>query len=424
MTTAWQIGTLANGLRVVTTPLPTSQSASVNLFIGAGSRAEEERYNGLFHYLEHMLFKGTQARPDAIQIAEAIEGVGGTLNAYTTKEMTCYWNLVPFDQLPLAAEVLADMLRNSLLSPEEIDRERSVVQQEIRRGYDQPGSWAGELLSRAAYGDQPIGRSVAGTVESVEGIRRDDFIHHIGRWYVPSRIVFSVAGNVEHERVMELADRLLGSLPSAAASAFEPAGGMPEERIVVEWRDISQCNLGIGFRALARDDADRYPLLVLNSVLGRGMSSRLFREVRERRGLAYSIGSAVSRHADTGAFSVSAGVSPENVVEAATVALDECFRTVTEPVGHDELTKARDFAIGNFRLSLETSMALGQRSGEALLLDGAIEPIDDVVRRIGEVTAADLQRVAARVFRADNVAVAAVGQVKAEDLESAVATAA
>jgi predicted Zn-dependent peptidase len=418
----WQIGTLSNGVRVVTTPMPDSQSVSVNVFIGAGSRGEDERYNGLFHYLEHMLFKGTASRPDAIQIAEAVEGVGGVLNAYTTKEMTCYWNRVPFDQFSPAIDVLSDMLRNSLLSTEEIDRERTVVQQEIKRGYDVPGQWTGELLSLAAYGDQPIGRSIAGTVESVEGIGRDDFIAHMQRWYVPERIVLSVAGNITHEQTMEAAQRLLGDLPRQPADSFSPAdNALPQERIKVEWRDISQANLALAFRALSRTDPDRYPLLVLNNVLGRGMSSRLFREVRERRGLAYSVGSAVSRHADIGLFSISAGVSPEHAVEATTVIIAECDRMVSEPVPPEELTKARDYAIGNFRLGLETSMALGQRSGEALLLDNEIEPIESVVDHIRAVGAADIQRVAARVFRRDNIAAAAVGQLQGEDIERAIA---
>ncbi|HWO93321.1 MAG TPA: pitrilysin family protein [Dehalococcoidia bacterium] len=420
-----QIGRLANGLSVVTTPLPTSQAASVSLFIGAGSRAEEEQYNGLFHYLEHMLFKGTERRPDPIEIGQAIEAVGGTLNAYTTKEMTCYWNRVPFDQLDLAVDVLADMLQHSLLAPEELERERSVVQQEIRRGHDQPGQWAGELLSRAAYGDTPIGRSIAGTVETVQNLGRDDFVTHMQRWYLPSRIVLSVAGNVDHERVMALAERLFAGLPDSAPSSFVPAPEVaPEQRVLVESREIEQCNLALAFRALARQDPDRYPLLVLNSVLGRGMSSRLFREVRERRGLAYSVGSGVSRHLDTGLLSVSAGVSNEKAAEAIQVILQECYRLVDEPVGEEELRKAKDFAIGNFRLGLETAMALGQRAGELLLLDGEIEPVEDVVARIRAVTPEDVQRVARRVIRPETAALSAVGRVEGEELEATLAAAA
>lgn len=417
-----RIETLSNGVRVVTTPLEGAQSVSVSLFVGAGSRSEDARHNGLFHFLEHMLFKGTESRPDPIQIGETIEGVGGVLNAYTTKELTCYWNRVPYDRLDLAIEVLADMLTHSLLAPGEIDRERGVVQQEIRRGHDQPASWTAELLSRAAYGDSPMGRSIAGTLESVENVDRDAFVEHIARWYVPERLVLSVGGNADHSHVVELANRYLGGIEATSVSDVEAAPRLTGRQLLTDWRDIEQANLAISFAAFAREDPDRFPLLVLNTVLGRGMSSRLFREVRERRGLAYSVGSGVSRYHDTGSLSISAGVSPEKAAEATSVILEECRRLIDEPVGEDEMTKARDFAIGNFRLSLETPMALGQRAGELLLLDGDIEPVEQVVDRIAAVTADDVRRVARRVFDQEAIAMAAVGKVDEAGLDAAIAT--
>lgn len=410
MTVSWEIARLSNGLRVVTTPVPTAQSASVNVFVGVGSRAEERRVNGISHFLEHMLFKGTRKRPNAVLIAEAIEGAGGVLNAYTSKELTCYWNHVPYDKLPLAMDVLADMVQGSLLDPEEIDRERSVVQQEIRRAHDQPGAWAAEQLSRAVYGDQPIGWAIAGTIEIVEGIRREDFLQHMATWYVPGNMVLSVAGNVRQEEVVALAEELFGGMAPGEAPAHPPASPeVPEDRIQVDRRDIAQSNLALGLRTFGRTDPDRYALTILNNVLGRGMSSRLFREVRERRGLAYSVGSAVSRHMDTGVLSISAGVSPEKVTEATRVILDEVARLAAEPVSEDELTKARDHAIGSFRLGLETTMALAQRAGESLLALGEIEPVETVVERLGSVTAEDVQRVARRIVRDDNLAMSVVG---------------
>src|SRR5579884_1014386 len=219
----WRVDTLANGMRVVTTPVPTAQSASVNVFIGAGSRGEEQRVNGISHFIEHMLFKGTDVRPDAIHIAETIEGAGGSLNAYTAKELTCYWNHVPYDTLPVAMDVVADMLLHSKIDPEEVDRERAVVQQEIRRSHDQPGAWAGELLSRAVYGDQPIGWSIAGTVEIIAAIQREDMRRHLETWYVPGNMVLSVAGNVRHDEVVELAERLWAHLPQRDTPTVAPA---------------------------------------------------------------------------------------------------------------------------------------------------------------------------------------------------------
>lgn len=412
----WQISKLRNGLRVVTTPVPTAQSVSVNVFVAIGSRGEDRRTNGLSHYMEHMLFKGTPGRPDAIVIAEAIEGAGGVLNAYTSKELTCYWNQVPFDKLSLAMDVLADMYKNSLLEQAEIDRERTVVQQEIRRAFDQPGAWASELLSRATFGDQPIGWPIAGTIETVEALNRDDFVRHVATHYVPSNTVLSVAGNTTRDEVTTLAEKLFGDIP--AGTAPEPPTAKEEfapQRVVVEKRDITQCNMGIALYALPRKDPDRYPLMILNTILGRGMSSRLFREVRERRGLAYSVGSGATRYSDVGVMSVSAGVTPEHLEEATQVIKDELFRMVAEAPGEDETTKARDFSIGNFRLGLESTMALAQRAGEALLMTGEIEPIEDVVAAIAAVTPNQVQRVAQRLFRPGAFSMAVVGPGGDED---------
>jgi predicted Zn-dependent peptidase len=410
MTLSWEIGELENGLRVVTTPVPTAQSVSVNIFVGVGSRAEDRRRNGLSHYLEHMLFKGSEKRPSAMAIAEAVEGAGGVLNAYTAKEFTCYWNQVPYDRLDLAMDVLADMVASPLLDAAEIDRERTVVQQEIKRAYDQPSAWANELLSRAFYGDQPIGWPIAGSEETVGALQRQDFLEYMRTWYVPNDMVLSAAGNTGHEQVMEAARRYLGSLERRPVPAFEPARlEVPQERVLVETREIAQSNLALGLRALSRTDPDRYALLILNSVLGRGMSSRLFKEVRERRGLAYAVGSGLSRHNDTGLLSITAGVSPEKLREATQVIVEEVFRLSDEPVPEEEMARARDYTVGTFRLSLETSMALAQRAGENLLTTGEIEPIEEVAAKLEAVTADDVMRVARRLFRRDGVSAAAVG---------------
>lgn len=405
-----EISELARGLRVVTTPLPSAQSVSVNLFVGAGSRGETERTKGLAHFLEHMMFKGTSKRPTAVEVAEAIEGAGGVLNAYTAKELTCYWDHVPDDRLETGIEVLADMLNGALLAPEEIDRERFVVQQEIRRTKDQPGAWAAELLGRAMYGDHPMGWSTAGTEETVGALVQADFRSWIQAWYGASNVIVSVAGNTSHEAVVGLVERHFGNGRAAAAPpVISIDGRLPARRAIGESRPIVQANLALGLPALSRRDPDRYALMVLNSVLGRGMSSRLFKEVREHRGLAYSVGSAVSRHSDTGMLAVSAGVSPENVEEAVRVILDELEKLRQEAVGGEELTKARDYTVGSFRLSLETPMALGQRAGESLLTLGEIEPIESVVEKLRAVDAADLMRVAQRVLDRRRVALSVVG---------------
>ena len=410
MAIQWDISTLGNGMRIVTTPVPTAQSVSVNVFFGVGSRNEAARTNGISHFIEHMLFKGTERRPDATMIAEAIEGAGGVLNAYTSKELTCYWNQVPFDRLPIAIDVLADMCRHSLLDAAEIGRERTVVQQELRRSFDQPGAWASELLGRATFGDQPIGWPVGGTLDTVEELQRDDFTEHIATYYTPSNSVLSVAGNTTHEEVLRLAGDAFGDLPDRPAPAPPPAKAeFAGERVVIEKRDIAQCHLGIALYALPRRDPQRYTLTVLNTILGRGMSSRLFREVRERRGLAYSIGSGAARYNDIGTMSISAGVTLEKLEEATQVIRDELLKLAATAPADDETARARDFATGTFRLGLESTMALAQRAGESLLMTGEVEAIDEVVEATAAVQPADVQRLAQQLFRPGAFSAALVG---------------
>ncbi len=411
-----EITTLPNGLRVVTTVLPTTQAAAVAFFTRIGSRGEQPRTNGLSHYLEHMLFKGTTERVTAQQISQAIEGAGGSLNAYTSHELTCYWNIVPFEVTQTGIAVVADMIQHSLLATEEIDRERTVVQQEIRRSHDNPGQWVGELIGRATFGDQPIGWPVAGPIETVEGLQRPDFTEHMDRFYTTGNSVFSVAGNIEHGAVVEAAERLFRELPRGEANTPPAAQhGLPAERLIVEQREMEQTQLALAMQALPRRDPDRYAFEIMHTILGRGMSSRLFEEVRERRGLAYSVGSRIARFQDIGAFTVSAGVSRAQQEEALTVIMEQLRRIVAEPVAEDELRRAIDYAAGTFRLSLETAMAYSQRYGEQLLQDGVIELPDDTVARVRAVTVADVQRVAARVIGPGQYALAVVGPSAPED---------
>ncbi len=404
------IFTLPNGLRLVMTTIPTAQSAAVSFFVRVGSRDEDPRINGLSHYIEHMLFKGTTKRPTAPEISETIEGAGGGLNAFTTKEITCYWNNLPFERVETGIEVLGDMLQHSLLAPEEIERERTVVQQEIRRSHDTPGAFVSELLSTAAFGDQPVGWPIAGSVDTVQGMQRADFVEHMAGFYNASNAVLSVAGNIEVDRVRELVEREFGTLAPGTAASFEGArAARPEEYVLIEPREIEQTNLALSAPGIGRHDPDRYALDIMNTALGRGMSSRRFKEVRERRGLAYSVSSGSTRYLDIGSVSVSAGVTREHQEEALQVITDELQRLVDEPMPEEELQRTKDYAAGSFRLSLETPMALGQRRGTQLLMDGAIEPPDVSVERLRAVTAADVQRVATRVFGDRRYSLAVVG---------------
>ncbi len=419
----WELTTLANGLRIVTTPMPSTQAASVNIFVGVGSRSEPARLNGITHFLEHMVFKGTTKRPDAILIAQEIEGAGGTLNAYTNKEFTCYWNIVPFDRFETALDVAADMLLDSLLLQEEIDRECPVVQQELKRNHDNPGAWAGRLIGQAVYGEQPAGWDVGGPVELIPTWKRSDFIEHIGQWYKPSNIVVSVAGNVSHQQVVEQATPLFAGMvdgPLPPITPYDPA--IRGARVSTDSRPIDQCTMYLGLPMFGRDDPDRYAIRIMNDVLGGGMSSRLFREVRERRGLAYSVGSGYGYLSDAGVYTVSAGVNRDKLAETISVCLEETEKLVTTLVPAEELRKAKDHNIGRFRLSLETAFALGQRHGESLLTKGLIEDVDSVVAQIEAITADDVQAVARRVVGRERLHCAVVGpDIDDAEIEAAMA---
>ncbi len=416
MANSWTVATLPNGLRVVVTPIPTAQSAAASLWVGVGSRDETPATNGLSHYIEHMLFKGTERRPTAAMISETIEGAGGGLNAFTTKEVTCYWNNLPYERVATGIDVLADMIQHSVMESVEVERERTVVQQELRRAKDSPGSWVGELISDATYGNQPIGWPIGGTLDTVGTMLRDDFFSHMATYYHPQNAVLSVAGNVEVERIVDLAAQQFGGWkPGTGVGRDEAKPERPAEYIRIEEREIEQCNLSLAVLGMSRNDPDKYALDIMNTALGRGMSSRLFTEVRERRGLAYSVGSGSSRYRDIGSMSVNAGVTRDHQEEALQVIIAELQRLAGERMGEEELARTKDYAAGSFRLGLETPMSFAQRFGGQLLQDGEIEPPDVTVARLRAVTAEDIQRVATRLFTDAKFSLAVVGPSASPD---------
>ena len=409
------VNQLSNGLRVAVTPIPHSQAATLAAYVGVGSRDEARATLGLSHYLEHMLFKGTERRPEPTAISAAIEGAGGSLNAYTTRELTAFWNRVPYDRLPLAMDVLADSVQHSLLEEREIERERTVICSEIQRAHDQPAQRVGQLISAASYGEQPLAWEIAGDLDSVGAVSREHLADHINAWYGPQNIVLSVSGNVSVDEVTMLAERHWSAPPSEPRSPRAAADdGLAADPVSVEQRPLEQCNLALALRAGARLDPDRYALSLLNEVLGRGMSSRLFLEVRERRGLAYSVGSYTAAFDDAGHLGIAAGVTAEHVIETVQVILAELERLVREPVGDDELARAREHAVGSFRLSLDAASSWCHRAGGMLIANGFIETVDEVIAGYEMVDAADIQRAAARIVREGNLAAAVVGPFEGE----------
>ncbi len=401
---------LDNGLRILTFTMPQTRAVSVGLFVGTGSRYESDDLGGASHFIEHMLFKGTTQRPTARDIAEAIEGIGGYSNAYTDQETTTYWAKVAAPHFAEAADVLTDMLRHSVFDPNEVEKERRVITEEINMTMDAPDQWVGILLSQVVWPDHPLGRDVAGTRETVSRMTRDRLLDYVEQHYLPGRTVVSVAGNVSHSEVVDLFVERLSAWPDRVANGYLPASyGSPMPRWSVEDRPTEQGHLCLAVPGLPRSHPDRFTLGLLNTVLGEGMSSRLFLELREAQGLAYAVDSSLSMLGETGLLVVYTGVDPDRAPQAIRAVLAELDRLRQERVPEGELNKAREYIKGRLVLGLEDSSAVSAWYGrQALLLDKIYTP-DEVLAAYDSVTADDLQRLAQRLFTEHDLYLAAVG---------------
>jgi predicted Zn-dependent peptidase len=378
--------------------------------IGTGSRYESDDAGGASHFIEHMLFKGTRRRPTARHIAEAIEGIGGYSNAYTDQESTTFWAKVAAPHFTAAADVLTDMLRNSLFDAEEVEKERRVIIEEINMSIDSPDQWASILLGQTLFPDHPLGRDVAGTRETVSGMSRALLLDYAAAHYLPGSSVVSVAGNVSHRQVVEVMGERLADWPAGGANGFLPApDGLPAPRWLIEDRPTEQGHLCLAVPGLPRRHSDRFALGLLNTVLGEGMSSRLFLEVREAQGLAYAVDSSLSMLDETGLLVIYAGVDAGRAPQALRALIAELDRLRQEPVPETELHKAREFVKGRLLLGLEDSSALASWYGRQTLLLGRIWTPDDVLAAYERVTAADIQRLARTLFTGNQLFLSAVG---------------
>jgi predicted Zn-dependent peptidase len=404
---------LESGLRVVTERLPALRSVAVGFWVGTGSRDEPDELAGASHFLEHLLFKGTETRR-AVEIAEAIESVGGDMNAATGQEVTQFYVRVPDHHLPLALEILSDIVWSPALRPDEVDSERQVILEEIRMRDDTPDDLVHGLFASALFPGHPLGREIAGTQQTITAMPRDAIAEYHRAHYHPENIVVAVAGNVEHDDVVKMIEH---ALPAPAdhfrAPRLDATQGyeVPRPVTVVE-RPLEQAHLVLGMRALARDDPDRYALAVVDQVLGGGMSSRLFQEIREQRGLAYSVFSYRSAFEETGALAVYCGTSPERLDEALEVVRGELDRLIADGgITPGELERAKGHMTGSLALSLESSSSRMHRIGRAELTLGEVPEIDEVVARVEAVGTEDVARVIDRVLAPGTRALAVVGPV-------------
>ncbi len=413
--------TLENGLRIVTDEMPHMRSSSLTIWVGAGARYEDSEINGISHFIEHLLFKGTRKRESNLKISEAIEGVGGVLNGFTNKEATCYLVKVPAEQFGLGLDVLADMVWNSLFEPDAVERERGVVIEETRMVRDRPDSWVHVLLEEMVWPGQALGRSVVGTEEAIRSLTRERVLDYFDSLYQPRNIVISVAGRASCREVRDaVAEQFRGSA-GEARRRFDPAVERAEGPSVrVERRDTKQANLALGLPGYERVHPRRYVLELLNVVLGWGMSSRLFQEVRVKRSLAYSVGSQYSAYLDTGIMRIYAGVDPGNGPDAVRVVLEQLARMRDEMVSKEELRKAKDFYKGSLALRLEDTLNLALRNGEHMVLTGRIIPVEEVIRMVDAVSPEDIVDVASELFKEERLSLAAVGPFANEDEMAAV----
>ena len=406
--------TLDNGLRVVTSAMPHTRAVSIGLFVGVGSRYEEDGKAGVSHFIEHLVFKGTERRPTPKEISGAVEGVGGVINAGTEHELTVYWCKVALPFMEEVLDLLVDMMRSPRCDPDDVERERLVLLEEQRMVNDHPGYQVDTLLDQMLWPDHPLGRDVSGTEESVASITRDGLLDHLSTFYTPANTVISVAGNVDHANVVRLVDCLCDGWESHQAAAWEPfLDGQSDPQFRLLRRRSEQTHLSIGLPGHAMNHPDQYALGLLSVVLGEGMSSRLFMEVRENQGLAYDIHSSASNFQDCGAFTISAGVDPKRAHAALETIIAEVSR-LKDGVPEEELDKAKRLTVGRLLLRMEDTRAVSSWMGSQQLLMGRVFDVDEVVDRVDAVTPADLLRVADELLVTDKLNVAVVGPHRGE----------
>jgi predicted Zn-dependent peptidase len=392
---------LPSGLRVLTEAIPTTRSASVGIWVGVGSRDETPALSGVSHFLEHLLFKGTRKRT-ALDISADIEAVGGETNAFTTKEYTCFYARVLDADLPLAVDVLCDAVADSVIDPADVETERGVILEEIAMHDDEPGDEVHDVFTEAIYGaSAPLGRLISGTEETISPMTRRQIHSFYRRRYTPPHIVVTAAGNLDHAQVVKLVRAALAGTaldtPPAAPGTLRPIRTVRAQpaRTLVRTRDTEQAHLVLGCPGIGRLDDRRFALGVLNNVLGGGMSSRLFQEIREKRGLAYSVYSYASQYADAGVFAVYAGCAPGKADEVLDLIRTELARVAADGIDAGELARGKGMVKGSYVLGLEDSGSRMSRLAKSELLFGDLMGVDDLLARVDAVTLDEVGTLAA-----------------------------
>ena len=400
---------LENGIRVVTAPMPQVGSVSCVVMLAAGSRYETPESKGIAHFAEHMFFKGTERRPTARTISAEVDAIGGEFNAFTGKELTGYYVRCATETRDVALDVLTDMLLHSRFDTAEIEKEKGVILEEMNVYLDTPQRYVGQVYDRLLYADQPLGWDILGTRETIEAATRETFTSYLDTWYRPERIVVGVGGRLG-DGLVERLEELLGGVEQRETGAPPAVELRPEgSPVLLHPKASEQAHLIVGVRGYPIGHPSRYALQLLSVVLGAGMSSRLFTEVREKRGLGYYVHAGATSYTDAGTFYASAGVDVGRVDEAIATILGELRKIADEPVPADELEKARGYAKGRFVLRIESPQGAIQYGLRREVLENEIEEPDDLLRRLDEVTQEDVQQVARDLFEGKRIYLALVG---------------
>lgn len=415
MKALYRKNTLSNGITIASARLSGMESVSLGIWVKVGGRYEKKQRAGISHFLEHLLFKGTQTR-SCTALKQAIEGIGGTFNAFTGEEFTCYLVRALGKHLPIGVEILSDMILRAVLSKEDMEKERMVILEEIKMEMDVPMHFVHEVLNALLWPNHPLGMELAGTPKTVRSIARGDLLSYRDFYYHPRNIFVVASGDIDHRKLVKEVQKYFSKVPGRRPSSFlKVAPRTPRSLTHFVFKETAQTHLALGLPALRRDHPDQHALGLLNIVLGANMSSRLFQEVRENRGLAYEIGSHLRRFHDTGAMVIDAGVDAAKAYESIGVILKELEKLKKERIGREEFHRAKEYYNGQFRLGLEDTTDHMLWVGESLVTLNRIITPGEVLRKVSRTKAEDLQRVARSIFNKHTLKLALIGPQKEKD---------
>lgn len=409
----YKLKTLKNGLTLITIDLPHLDSVTTLVAVGAGSRYEKRKINGISHFLEHMFFKGSKKYPSTEQIAELIDGIGAVNNAATSKEFTFYWIKSAANYIELANDVLSSMLKESIMAKEEIEKEKGVIVEELRMYRDNPSRYVWDLYERLQFGDQPLGWDIGGDEQTVNSVTRENFLEYMKSLYSPKNMCLVFAGKIP-QNIEEIAEKYYSDLPENSQYEFKKYKKIEqkEPRVNLFYKATDQANLILGVEGYDRNNPKRYPAKLLATILGGGMSSRLFIQVREKRGLAYHVSADHESYVDTGAFTVYAGLKLEKLKEGLEVIKAELERTILEKVTEEELKKAKEMIRGRLALRSESTNFLAEFFGTNFILDRKLETFDEYLKEMDKVTADEIKEIAQELFQPKNYNLQIISPIK------------